>query len=537
MHCIGKVFVSLLIVGWFSQLSAQNHLPRFNEIDVQHYRFDLNLNDTTDVIRGAASIDIRFKDDRQSFYLDLVSFDDWTGKGMTVSRISSGSKKLKFEQEDDQLTIFLRKRVWKDEVHSFIIDYNGIPEEGLVIDKNKFGDRTFFGDNWPDRAKNWLPTVDHPSDKATVEFVVSAPSHYKVIGNGVEVGQEVLPDNYKKTHWKTDIPLPTKVMVFGASPFSVEEAGWVNSIPVTTWVFPQNESAGFHDFQPSVSILDYFIKKIGEYPYRKLANVQSKTRHGGMENASNIFYFEAAVTGKRERDFLIAHEVAHQWFGNSATEANWHHVWLSEGFATYMTNLYAEDTYGPSVFIARMQSQRQKVIDYSEVKLAPVIDRSIVDYEELLNANSYQKGSWILHMLRKSVGDKIFIEGIRAYYGQYKGSNALTSDFRRIMEIVSGKNLSAFFDQWLFKPGHPKLQFDWDQDKSSNKLTLTLDQVQEGIFRFPIEVQIIFDDDSSTLETLDIDEKLEEFIISVDSGVKDILIDPNTWLLFEPINN
>ncbi len=515
--------------------SGQNHLARYNQIDVQHYRFELFLNDTTNSVDAVATIDINFKeDDIEKFDLDLVSFDSWNDKGMLVSEITSNSKSLKFEQEGDVLTITPRKRVWKGNTHSFTIKYEGVPEDGLVIGTNKFGDRTFFGDNWPDRARHWLPTVDHPSDKATVEFIVNAPDHYDVIGTGVEIAKEVLPNNYKKTHWKTEVLLPTKVMVIGVAPFSVEEAGRVKDVPVSTWVYPQNAKDGFYDFKPAVEILDYLINKIGDYPYRKLANVQSKTRFGGMENASNIFYFENSVNGKREREFLITHEIAHQWFGNSASEANWHHAWLSEGFATYMTHLYAEDTYGNETLKERLQVDRVKVIEFSKQNYVPIVDISIDNYMKLLNANTYQKGGWVLHMLRREVGDENFFNGIRTYYSRYKYSNALTSDFRRVMESVSGKDLMNFFQQWVFEAGHPKLGFSWEQNDAG--LLFKLEQMQDQPFQFPLEIKFTFANNDMVVETLQVVKRSEEFKIAVELKVKNVEIDPNTWLLFDSLN-
>lgn len=526
----------LVVICGILTASAQKHLARYNQIDVQHYRFELFLNDTTDSIEGIATIDLNFKkDDIEKFDLDLVSFDGWNDKGMTVSSITSNSKSLKFEQDDDILTIFPRKRVWKGDRYAFTIKYNGVPEDGLVIGTNKFGDRTFFGDNWPDRARYWLPSVDHPSDKATVEFLVNAPNHYDVIGTGVRIAQEELPNNYKKTHWKTEVLLPTKVMVVGVASFSIEEAGRVNEVPVTTWVYPQNEKDGFYDFKPAVEILDYLTKKIGEYPYLKLANVQSKTRFGGMENASNIFYFENSVNGKREREFLITHEIAHQWFGNSASESNWHHVWLSEGFATYMTHLYAEDTYGSETLRERLQIDRAKVIEFSKQNLAPIVDESIDNYMKLLNANSYQKGGWVLHMLRKEVGDDTFLKGIRTYYSRYKYSNALTSDFQRTMESVSGKSLKSFFQQWIFRPGHPVLSSNWEQNNT--ELLFKLVQKQSKPFQFPLEIRLTLEDNNTIMKTFEVSKSAEEFKIPIKSKVTNVEIDPNGWLLFESLND
>ena len=236
-----------------------------------------------------------------------------------------------------------------------------IPADGLIISKNKYGDRTFFSDNWPDRAHNWLPCNDHPFDKASVEFIVTAPEHYQVVSNGLQIEETSLPDHLKLTHWKEDVPLPTKVMVIGAANFAVNYVGNVDCIPIYSWVYAEDRDNGFQHYAVAKDILPWYIKNIGPYAYKKLANVQSKTIFGGMENASAIFYFENSVNDDT-LDALFAHEIAHQWFGNSACEADWPHLWLSEGFATYMAHLYLESKYGVDSFNKRMVIDRMKII-------------------------------------------------------------------------------------------------------------------------------------------------------------------------------
>ncbi|NQU87576.1 MAG: hypothetical protein HQ541_17620 [Mariniphaga sp.] len=237
--------------------------------------------------------------------------------------------------------------------------------------------------------------------------------------------------------------------------------------------------------------LKFYSEKIGSYPYEKLANVQSKTRYGGMENAGCIFYNERTVNGKAENERLFAHEIAHQWFGNSATEENWHHLWLSEGFATYLTNLYKEYRYGKDSFIQQMKVDRENVIEYTKKNNAPIIDTTITNYIKLLNTNSYQKASWILHMLRAKVGDRKFWKGLTHYYETFKDSTAMTSDFQKSMEQVYKKGLDDFFSQWLYYSGHPELEII--QTQKNNRITeITIKQVQnEKIFHFPLEIEIL----------------------------------------------
>ncbi|MEQ9413808.1 MAG: M1 family aminopeptidase, partial [Cyclobacteriaceae bacterium] len=310
-----KFTTSLIFCFTFTfQVFATDPYPRNSNIDIQHYQFMIDLNDSDNTITGTTEVSILFKNSVSTFELDLVGKSQ-DGKGMTVSSVLQNKKPLKFSQQNDRLSITLNTPPQVGEEIAIAIKYSGTPTDGLVISTNKFGDRTFFGDNWPNRAHHWLPTIDHPYDKASCEFIIIAPSHYQAIANGILVEKTNLPNNKTLTHWKETVVLPTKVMVIGVAKFAVTTAGVINNIPVETWVYPQNKEAGFGDFKMATDVLNYFIEHVGPYPYQKLANVQSTTRFGGMENASNIFYFENSVTGKNEREGLIAHEIAHQWFG------------------------------------------------------------------------------------------------------------------------------------------------------------------------------------------------------------------------------
>lgn len=524
-----KIFITLCFFVIGGGLFAQKHHERFEKIDIQHYRFEFQLNDQNDNINGIATVTVKFKKDIEGFSLDLVNREN--GKGMKTSIVMSENRRISFDHKNDQLNLAYNGK--KGEIKSFLIAYEGIPQTGLIIAKNKFGDRTFFGDNWPNRAKHWLPTVDHPSDKATVEWFVTAPIHYQVIGNGRLVERTNINDALTLTHWKSDVVIPTKVMVFGAARFAVQIVDELYGIPVSSWMYPQDREKGFYDYALAAPIMSWFINHIGPYPYTKLANVQSKTQFGGMENASNIFYSENAVDGKRGQEGLIAHEIAHQWFGNSASEANWHHVWLSEGFATYFTNLYMEQKYGRDRFIEMVNEQRTRVIDFSKTQRVPIVNPAIEDYMKLLNANSYQKGGWVLHMLRREVGDELFWQAIKNYYNKYKLSNALTSDLRQEFELLSGKDLKTFFQQWIFQAGQPDLEAKWTFKRSTGTLNMNFVQKQSENFVFNLDVDIVYVDGSKERRTVLIDRKNQKWTPEINSKPAKIVLDPDNWLLFE----
>ena len=397
----------------------------------------------------------------------------------------------------------------------------------MIISGNKYGDRTFFGDNWPDRARHWLPCVDHPSDKASVDWIITAPVKYQVVGNGVLIEESNLQEGLKLTHWFESVDISTKIMVIGVSRFAVGLSGMMRDIPVQAWVYPQNREEGFHDYAPGVEILHFFDTLVGPYSYKKLANVQSKTRFGGMENASNIFYSENSVTGKGNINELIAHEIAHQWFGNSASEKDWHHVWLSEGFATYFTRLYVENVKGEEVFRKQMEDARNTVIKYYDTNPVPVVNPLIKDNMKLLNPNSYQKGGWVLHMLRNRIGYQDFIEGIRLYYKTYMNSNALTEDLKNVMESVSGIELEEFFNQWIFTAGQPELNITWGFDSKKEQIKIEIEQKQESTFVFPLEILV-----NDQIYVADISDPKETFTFHTSKNPESITLDPNVKLLF-----
>ncbi|RZA02976.1 MAG: M1 family peptidase [Sphingobacteriaceae bacterium] len=456
-------------------------------IDVLHYSFALQLNDTDNSIKGEATIAVKFLKDATAFNIDLVKKKS-DGKGMLVSSVKENGKPVQFTQSDEAVTVSAAAKI--NTTHSYTITYSGIPADGLIISTNKFGNRTFFGDNWPNRAHNWLPCVDDPADKASVEFVVTAPDHYTVIANGLKTEERALANKQKLTHWEETAVLPTKVMVIGAADFAIDHTGDVNNIPVYSYVFPQDKTSGFKSYAGAKDILSFFIKQVGAYPYQKLANVQSKTIFGGMENASAIFYFENSVNSSGIEE-LMAHEIAHQWFGNSVSEKNFANLWLSEGFATYMTNYYLESKYGQEALKKRMTDQRTKILNFEKQRLTPVVDTTTKgDYMQQLNANSYEKGGWVLHMLRRKIGDDAFWKGVRAYYEKYKSSNANTTDLRKVMEQASGQDLQGFFKQWLLTAGNPQLQVAKQYDADKKQLTLTIQQKQNALYEMVLEYAV-----------------------------------------------
>ena len=522
-----SVVISVILIFVGGNISAQDTYQRNTSADVQSYIFNLALNDSTNRIDGKAHVNIKFNDKVNPFALDLVSKSELYG--MEITSIFEDSLKADYVYERNKIKI--NPSNYSSKERNYTISYQGIAESGLVIDTTKFGERSFFGDNWPNLARHWLPSVDHPSDKASIEFRITAPDHYDVVATGEKIEESNLDNGYKLSIYKEPAPVAMKVVTIGVTKFASRLLDEVEGIPVSAWVYPENRLDGFSDYGVATDVMQYFIDNIGPYSYTKLANMQAKTQWGGLENAGTISYFENSVTGKNEIEGLIAHEIAHQWFGNSASENDWNHVWLSEGFATYFAILYQESVYGDDKRKEELVLDREQIIDFYKKNPSPIVDPSIKDPMKVLSTNTYQKGSWVLNMLRHQLGDEIFWKGIRAYYTKYRNSNAMTSGFQKVIEEVSGQNLTDFFQQWIFKKGYPELKWDWSYKKK--KIILNVKQIQDHyIFDFPLEIGFV-KDGKTTIYKIHLNKSKSRFEIDLNSRPDSVHLDPNLWLLFE----
>ena len=508
-----------------------------NKIDILHYDFNIKINDTTDFIEGETLIKLkRIKPVKQVF----LNFKNQkkSGYGMRVLAVTDKhQQKLKFNHLHNNLTVFFPEKIQEDTLQ-IKITYHGKPSDGLYIKHNKYGKRTFFGDNWPNRAQNWLPVIDHPSDKALVSWTVSAPKHYDVVASGRFLQKVNAGDNFVY-RYQTEVPIPTKVMVFGAADFSIKNLGNLklhqNYVPVSSWIYADSPVAGFDDYKCSMTALQFYDSLIGPYVYQKLANVQSKTRFGGMENAGNIFYDENTVDGTKSAENLVAHEVAHQWFGNTVTEKNWRDIWLSEGFATYLTDLYLKYRYGDQKFMERMKMERRKVIRYNLIKRQPVVYDESKNLFNLLNRNSYEKGAWVLYMLHQRMGDEKFTQLLREFYQTYRLKNAGTEDFIVLAEQISGENLKVFFNQWLYRSGVPYLKITDIIDIKKSRLHIHIKQKDE-VYRLQLPVRIKWQGGQTDF-VLKIDKQEQEEILHLpknfDVKTYQFIIDPDVQVLFK----
>ena len=508
-------------------------------IDVEGYRFELTLRDDIDRITGRATVRFRFTADGVvELPLDLIGVRP-DGQGMEVTGVRASGLALEYRHEDDLLTVRLPRAGRPGERDSVTVSYRGAPASGLRIGPNKYGERTFFSDNWPNRARNWLPTVDHVAEKAACEFVVTAPAHYQVVSNGVLVEETDLDGGMRRTHWRQSAPISPWLFVVGVARFAVQSLGEFDGKPVQTWVYARDRDAGFHDFAvPTLQVLAFFDDYVGPFAYEKLANITSPATGGGMEAATALMYSENAVTGDRPVRWrnVVIHEIAHQWFGNAVTESEWDDVWLSEGFATYFTLLFREHAYGRDDFVAGLREAAERVrFWYEQNPDYRIVHDDLEDMSRVTSVATYQKGAWVLHMLRQRIGDEAFQRGIRTYYARHLNGTASTDDLMQAMEEASGDDLQAFFDQWLRHGGNPVFEGSWAYDSGAGAVRVDLRQMQEtGLFRMPLDIGIYLGRDPvpAQVVTVEVDAASHNFSIPVDAEPSEVRLDPDTRALF-----
>jgi aminopeptidase N len=477
-----------------ARVDAQRSRPYRPVFDVADYALTLDLPDTGSTIRGNALITVARVAHADTLKLDLLDLD--------VSAVSVDGKAVKFNRTSDGIDIVLPSRKATTATFEVNVDYGGAVKDGLIVRQDTAGRWTYFGDNWPNRARHWIPSIDHPSDKATVTWRVRAPSSRTVVANGRLVSRKPIAGSDRvETVWRESKPIAPYLMVIAAAPLTEYDVGDTacglaelqHCVAQYVYVAPEQRNFLPGPFTRVGEIVQLFSTLVGPFPYEKLAHLQSSTRFGGMENASAIFYADGGFRRGTMRDGVVAHETAHQWFGDAVTERDWPHLWLSEGFATYFAALWTRAARGDSAFRDDMTGIRRTVLrDSGVVTHHPVIDTVETDLMKLLNANSYQKGGFVLHMLRQQIGEGAFFAAIKEYYRKNHHSTALTDDLQVEMEGASKQKLGWFFNQWLRRPGYPTVQAAWRFDAGTHETVIDL--VQSGPFgeyEFPITVAAV----------------------------------------------
>ena len=484
MKPIKRLTPSLLIVLVVSSVVFAARVERLIDTwQPKHYVVSLTLNDQlSEIVTGRARIDV--------LVLKTTSLIDFDFGELKTTNVTADGKPASFTHRNGKLEVTLPEAASPGTKIVIEVVYQGKPKDGLIMKVDKDGKPSAVGDNWPNRVHHWIPSLDHPSAKATVTFNITAPAREEVVANGRFENVQTTANGNRTWTYSIGAPIPPYCMIIAVGQFARLEPSQRSPTPVSYYVPHSDRPVAMKGFAPTIPSVEFFNEIVAPYPYEKLAMIVGATQFGGMENSSAIVFSSSLFNRRSGVKFserygipkgtvaLIAHEIAHQWFGDSVTESTWADLWLSEGFATYFAGLFVQRYEGEDAFQEYMKAAADSVFAYEKKKLMPIFDRDTENLMDLLNANNYQKGAWVLHMLRSSLGDDNFFRGIRDYYQTHKDGTASTEDLRVALEKASGKNLRAFFRQWIYESGHPKyeLSAQWQR----GQLRVVLRQVQRG---------------------------------------------------------
>jgi aminopeptidase N len=525
----------LLLLGAAAAARADTY-PRQPGIQAQHYAFHVTLL-TTDTRSITATAMVRLRIVTSGIteaVLDLATPTP-DGKGMTVTGVKRDDDAVAFRHEANRLTLPLPRDAMAGQDVTFEISYHGSPAAGLNIVDNIYGEATAFSDDWYNRARQWLPVIDHIASKATAEFLVTTKSEYQVISNGRLVDTSDLPGGLRRTHWSQDIPVSPWLYSLGVAHFVVRHDAPVLGVPLSYWAFPQDEEKGLAALERDArGAFEFFSERVGPFAYAKLAHIEAAGMSGGTELASSIFYGEKSVAAGNAP---VVHETAHQWFGDAVSERDWDDVWLSEGFATYFTLLYTEHASGRDAFVAGLRRSRDTVFRLEDTSLpdTPVVHANFDESgpKQPNNQLVYQKGAWTLHMLRGLIGTDAFWRGIRLYYAAHMNGVASTADLQAAMEQASGTDLGWFFRQWLTRTGAPRIEGSWRYDAERKIVIVAIRQTQTTEpFRLALDVGLVTAaGEPPRITRVDVRDRETTIEIAADSEPTSVLLDPNVSVL------
>ena len=478
----GKFLLAIIILA--SPAFATRVERQIDSWKPEHYLVNITLNENLSEITSASTrIDVKILKPTRLIDLDFGE--------LNVDKVTMNSNALKFTHDNGKLLIDLSEAASPGQSIALTVEYHGKPKDGLILTKDKDNHPSAVGDNWPNRVHHWIPSFDHPSAKATVTFNITAPAGEEVVANGKLDQVESGANNQRTWTYTEGMPIPPYCMVIAVGHFARVESTARAITPLSYYVPLSERELAQKGFSPAAPALEFLTQNVARYPYEKLALIVGATRFGGMENSSAIVFtsnlFARGTPMGMSQAYgvplnnmnVISHEIAHQWFGDSVTESTWSDLWLSEGFATYFAGLFLEHFESEDAFQKYMSSAAQTVFAFEKKSRVPIFDRDTEDLMALLNANNYQKGAWVLHMLRSDLGDAVFFRGIRNYYEAHKSATASSEDLRAALEKTSGKNLRPFFARWVYDSGHPQYELTWYW-LGNREVRMVLTQKQPG---------------------------------------------------------
>jgi aminopeptidase N len=450
---------------------------------------------------------------------------------MTVAEVKQDQRSLSYTHQNNYLTVYFAKNYKKGESFSVKVTYSGYPTDGLYYDYHG-SVPIVYSLTEPSDARHWFPCYDHPSDKATADLNITVPAGMTAASNGTLMDVKTNLDDTVTYSWEVSYPIATYLISVAATnyvTFSHTYTSGEEEMDVIYYVYPELLELAKTDFENTVPQIEFYSKVFGEYPFLRekygMALIPGGT---AMEHQTCTSYPARVIDGGQGYDWLIAHELAHQWWGDLVTLAEWPEIWLNEGFATYSDALWWEHLYGLAGLKARMQDFKTILFERYSGPHHAIYDPP-PGY--LFSAIEYEKGAWVLHMLRFVVGKDNFWKILKTYARRYAYDTVTTDDFKSVCEEFYGADLDWFFDQWIYEPGYPRYEFSWGHS-GSNTVRVFIRQTQEAypLYSMPIELQVVLPS-GIVKRTVWVDEKLNTYDLSFAEPPSDVLFDPDQWIL------
>ncbi|MEE8142562.1 MAG: M1 family aminopeptidase, partial [Planctomycetota bacterium] len=383
---------------------------------------------------------------------------------------------------------------------------------------------------------HWFPCFDHPNERQTTELVVTTRRGYRVSSNGRLLSERENQDTVT-FHWLQDKPHVAYLVSLIVGEFHVTRDTWRN-IPVEYWVHPKFKENVPRTFRNTIPMLEFFSNSIGvEYPWDRYAQICCEGFGGGMENTAATTLGNWSLHDERSSldgssDGLIAHELAHQWFGDLLTCNDWAHIWLNEGFASYFEALWAEENLGAEEFSYNMYRKASRARRGGKTR--PVVDHAYEHPDSMFDSRAYPKGAWVLHMIRRRLGDEEFWEVLGRYTRDHAYGTVETVDLRRAIEQVTGRSFGRFFYDWTARPGHPELTVSFKWQNQEQLARVSVRQTQESAaFHFQLRMEFRFADAPLVSITRDITEKEMTFLLPLPEAPSLFRVDPEQAVLME----
>jgi len=513
------------------------HDPAAASIDAEHYALSLTVDPVARAIDG--NLKLRFVSNDEGLphvVLDLA--------GLKVYNVlDSKGRDLAFFQKGEEMTIVLATPLARGASEELEIRYGGSPKKGLWFTDFERGMATqIFTQGECEDAHWWFPCIDNPSDRATSELTVTLPEGWVATAAGERIDRQEGAGSVTE-QWRMTTPHPVYLTTLVAGDFVVKTAEW-DGIPLTYLADPKYRDLIEASYAATPNALAFLSDVTGlRYPYPKYSQAcVDDFPFGGMENISATTMTDTMLRterGMRDRnaDGLIVHEAAHQWFGDLLTCDSWEHVWLNESFATYMTQLYFENTKGNDEFRMRWYDSMQGYLANDVgTKRRPTVYATYRDPMDLFfTGQTYAGGAARLHYLRFILGDAAFFSGIRTYVAENQGRGVTTFDLMAAMQKASGQDLSGFFDQWLYGEGYPELNVSWEWSAKDQAVRLTVRQTQRelagtpGVFQLPVDVAVRTGK-GTVVHRIDLTKRSQVFELASDVAPDWVWFDEGGWL-------